>query len=202
MCFPCKPGFIGPNLPHCWSGLCPSSGVAVQFDPDPQQGLLSLPGFDPLESLWDLARRGLLFKGRFASELGHRMREMIDEDTLPRTAELLLLLHYMLGQAKEDSHLLCEKPFVLSKASRHADTISTAIDIIVQHYHEEITLEDTCESVGMHRATFCRYFRAYTGQSFVEFLNSVRIDEARRQLVNSADSVSAIAFRVGFSNGG
>jgi transcriptional regulator GlxA family with amidase domain len=52
----------------------------------------------------------------------------------------------------------------------------------------------------MSKASFAREFRRYTGCTFTEFLNRVRLDHARRLLLTSADSVATIAYAAGFSN--
>jgi AraC-like DNA-binding protein len=71
---------------------------------------------------------------------------------------------------------------------------------ILNRYSEELELQEMVVLAQMSRATFCREFKSYTGRSFIEFLNEVRIDAACQQLLLTGESISDIAFESGFGN--
>jgi AraC-like DNA-binding protein len=71
---------------------------------------------------------------------------------------------------------------------------------VLERYADPHTLEEVLQLAAMSKASFAREFRHYTGFTFTEFLNRVRLDHARRLLLASDDSISTIAYAVGFSN--
>ena len=190
---------IGANLPHYWSGLNASAGAAAQFEVDPRSGLHSLPEMAALEPLLATAQHGLLFESDMANEFGERLRRMSALNPLGRLAELLTVLAD-LSQRVDDALLLSKKPFTLTATSPRADEVSKAIDFLIDHFQEDLAVDDICQAVGLSRATLSRCFRRYTGRSVIEFLNGVRIDHACRLLVETPNSISDIAFRSGFGN--
>jgi AraC-like DNA-binding protein len=52
----------------------------------------------------------------------------------------------------------------------------------------------------MSKATFERQFKSHTGKTFTRFLVEVRIDSARRQLLETDRPIGEIAFASGFNN--
>jgi len=59
---------------------------------------------------------------------------------------------------------------------------------------------DMVAKTHLSRATFCREFKNHTDRTFVQFLNEVRINWVRQQLLRTDDPVSDIAFAAGFDN--
>ncbi|MBD5358917.1 MAG: helix-turn-helix transcriptional regulator [Bacteroides sp.] len=53
--------------------------------------------------------------------------------------------------------------------------------------------------ISTSRLGFSKFFRRNFGKTFVEHINDLRIDEARRQLKNTEKSVAAIAYDTGFT---
>lgn len=190
---------IGADLPHYWSGLQQSAGAAAQFEINTQRGMLALPEIQSLESLLARANQGLLFPTEMAAELGARLRGMSVRDPLSRLTELLAILGE-LNQAVTSAHQLSQKPFSLTATSPNADQISQAVGILIEHFQEELSVDDIAQAVDLSRTTLSRCFRRYTGRSVIDFLNSVRIDHACRLLVETSESISTIAYQCGFSN--
>jgi transcriptional regulator GlxA family with amidase domain len=60
------------------------------------------------------------------------------------------------------------------------------------------TVEDLFRRSGMPRSTFNRRFRAATGYSPLEYVQRLRIEEARRLLECTDASVDEICWRVGY----
>lgn len=187
------------GLPHYWRGLDPSRGAAVQFDPADPRGLGALAEAESLRPLWADARRGLLFTGELAREAHGQLEAMAAAGPLARVAALLETLGW-LNAHRDGATPLSDKPFALASGAPHAEAVGKAIEVLVDHHAEPITLDNVAEAAGLSRATLCRRFRRYTGKTVVEFLNGVGIDHAKRKLIESDRSVSAIALEAGFAN--
>ena len=191
---------LGANLPHHWSGLDASSGAALQFDLAADRGVGALPEVSALDSLWQSAAWGVLFKGPVALQFGQRIKQLAELEQLARIGELLRLLADLTDAVPREGRLLSENPFALSATTPHSEAIAHAITFLTENFAKELSVEDVSEVVGLSRATLCRYFRRYTGRSIVAFLNRLRIDRARRMLIQTSLPISQIALTVGYGN--
>lgn len=63
-----------------------------------------------------------------------------------------------------------------------------------------ITLEDAAKIVGVSVSHFCRIFKRDFSMTFHSYLNLIRIRQAKSMLLNSDDSIAAIAEKVGYYN--
>jgi transcriptional regulator GlxA family with amidase domain len=91
-------------------------------------------------------------------------------------------------------------PFSVNEGERHQVNIERVIRHVLERYAEPQPSHLVLRLAAMSKANFAREFRRYTGCTFTEFLNRVRLDHARRMLRGSADTISAIAYATGFSN--
>jgi len=76
--------------------------------------------------------------------------------------------------------------------------VNRAVAYMRDHLDQVISLRDLAEVVRLSRFHFCSAFRLATGSTPRETLTRLRIDEARRLLASSNQSISEIAFAVGF----
>lgn len=79
--------------------------------------------------------------------------------------------------------------------------LQPALHYVKRHYHEKISEEVAARCCGMSRCEFSRKFHAAFGMTFREHLLRARITEARRMLMEGQQSVTAIAYSVGFNDG-
>lgn len=102
-------------------------------------------------------------------------------------ASIVLSLHRMAlsGAEKRDN---------LSTQSK----VLEVLDYVSSHYYESFTLSDAAADVGISARQFANVCRQLKGQSFVQYLNEIRINRAVELLVNTPMSISAVAFEVGF----
>lgn len=75
-----------------------------------------------------------------------------------------------------------------------------AIAFIEANLFEPIAVADVAEHLGFSESRTYTLFRAFTGQSPVDYLLRLRIRAAEGMLQNSDSSVSDIAFRCGFNS--
>ena len=79
------------------------------------------------------------------------------------------------------------------------EMVRQAISYLRKHYQEEIAIEDLCERTGFSKYYFCRTFKEVTGLTPVDYLNTLRCEQARR-LMLEGKSVGEAAGMTGFHN--
>lgn len=115
---------------------------------------------------------------------------------------------YQLGAmgalAQAFSHLqryhAVEEPTITPENRRMTDRIKPALDHIVRHYTEEISIQGLAERCAMSVYHFCRVFKAVTGDTAISYINQLRINKASALLSTSTLPVAEIAAVAGFSD--
>jgi AraC-like DNA-binding protein len=88
-------------------------------------------------------------------------------------------------------------PFV---AVKHVNTIYKAVDFIRSNYMNKITLEETAQYVYLSPAYFSKIFKEETKSNFNVFLNNIRIEQAKKLLLNDNINLSDISNIVGYED--
>ncbi|MDR1795903.1 MAG: response regulator [Clostridiales Family XIII bacterium] len=81
-----------------------------------------------------------------------------------------------------------------------ARPITHAKRYIQEHFGESISIADIAESEGFNASYFSTLFKKETGQTFSEYLTDVRMNEAKRLLRETKESVSNICKFVGYAD--
>lgn len=68
------------------------------------------------------------------------------------------------------------------------------------HYREDIALQDISRALYLSPFYISHVFKAYSGYSPMQYVTRRRIGEAQSRLVNTKDSISAIAADVGYNS--
>ena len=97
--------------------------------------------------------------------------------------------------------MLFEKMLGLIQAkSSSSDAIALAKNYIAEHYQENIDRDSIAEASRITPNYLSKLFHQETGQSIREYVNHLRIREAKRLLLSTDKPVSEIASDVGFEN--
>ena len=78
--------------------------------------------------------------------------------------------------------------------------ISRAKQYIKERFRENISISDIAEQEGFNVSYFSTLFKKETGQTFIEYLTAVRMEEAKRLLKETNLSVALICESVGYSD--
>lgn len=95
------------------------------------------------------------------------------------------------------SYFTSEKKVEQGRSGR--ERLQRASDYILQHYREEITLEDLADHLYLSRAYISRSFPRYFGVSFLEYVTQVRLAHAVQEM-HSGATLTEISYRNGFVN--
>lgn len=82
--------------------------------------------------------------------------------------------------------------------TKNNEIIKKAIRYISKNFTSNLTLDDVAAHVHLNPAYFSTLFKQSTGSSFKEYLNMVRIEESKRLLSNTENSIIDISMAVGF----
>ena len=84
----------------------------------------------------------------------------------------------------------------------HMEAVERAIQVMHNHMHEALTLEDLASVAYLSPSRFKHVFRHLIGIPPGEFLSALRLQTARRLLLTTPLSVTDICFEVGYSSTG
>jgi two-component system response regulator YesN len=83
---------------------------------------------------------------------------------------------------------------------QHSRVIVEAMDYIAKHYNQDISLDAVADHVSKSRNYFSYLFKKEVGMTYVEYLNTIRVEKARRLLDTTDDMAYEIAAKVGYSD--
>ncbi|UQZ82042.1 putative response regulatory protein [Paenibacillus konkukensis] len=78
--------------------------------------------------------------------------------------------------------------------------IRKVCDYLQAHYHEELSVSDMTQRFHISVSQFSLLFKKYTGQSFINYLNALRVQQAKLLLVDGERKVYEVAEQVGFQS--
>lgn len=81
-----------------------------------------------------------------------------------------------------------------------ARNIKKAIEFINANYKSQITASDAAKEAGLSYNYFSNCFSRVTGMTFTQYLNKVRINHAKYQLLIAEKNISLIAEHIGYEN--
>lgn len=89
-----------------------------------------------------------------------------------------------------------------SQEANHRDfsRIIRTMKWVEEHYQEPLSLEQAAGNLGISREYFCRIFKKYTSQSFLEYLGDVRVMHLCEELIHSEDSITNLMAKHGITN--
>ena len=97
---------------------------------------------------------------------------------------------------------LCDGLFAANRTllGRSTSMVGLAVDYITKHYREGVTLRQVAEDCHVNTSYLGQVFRKETGSAFTDYVNALRIQEARRLLADPTLKVYEIAEQVGFTD--
>ncbi|MEK8050877.1 AraC family transcriptional regulator [Ideonella sp. DXS22W] len=204
---PFQPGQLvltGPRLPHNWVSLdMPAGGVeerdlVIQFSHEPlARAADTIPELREVLPLLERAKNGIEFFGLSDRAEAHWRRVKASRGLRRITA----FCDYLADLAACTDYRLLSSVQLQSDGDDAAIAqIHAVVSRITDHIADPITLADVAAELGMSESRFSRFFRRATGNTFVDFVNRVRVHRACQLLMESDRLITHICYEVGFNN--
>jgi AraC-like DNA-binding protein len=201
---------LGANQPHLLKGdakylkLPNKNNIhAIHIFFDAQQLLTPLnamPEFVAIHQFLKLTDSSLQLPSNHYQKTAKEIIKISKASGFNRLISFLQLLDYFSKEVKDWRSLstgFSKKSFSESEGMRMNDIYQYTLE----NYAEDITLKKIAAVVHLSTYAFCKYFKKHTRKTYLNFLNEIRINEAcRRILHGDSESISAIAYAIGFNS--
>ena len=185
----------GENLPHDFNVLKPSDKadfLVLQFSAD----VFSM--FSELSSLHDLveqSRQGVLFS--CVNE--EWQQRLLSLEQLTASQKLIRFMGLMDELSHTGNQQILSSEIMNSLGDIHLSRMNTVMNHIQMHYTRSIDISEMADLTCMTEQSFCRWFKRLTTNSFINYLNNYRTEQACRQLITTDAPISRIALDSGFA---
>ena len=156
---------------------------------------------NPYKSIYRMmmrAKRGLAFRMSAIMTIYPRLVKLASiDDNFLMAHELMYILHEL--SKFDDAYELASSTFAKVEVSSESRRVLQVKDFINTHINDELRLEQLANLVGMTPTAFSRFFKLRTGKTLSEYIVDIRLGQAARLLVDTADSVSEICWNCGFN---
>lgn len=126
-----------------------------------------------------------------------RLVALLDEpEAIPFLAPLMQReIHYRLLQSDQAGRLR-----QIASADAHGYRIGRVVEWLKSHYARPLRVEELAAQASMSVPSFHHHFRKLTTMTPLQYQKRLRLDEARRLMLNQRLDVASAAFQVGYES--
>jgi len=206
---PFRPGeiyVVGSNQPHLFEA---SNGDQESINMlclyvDHRRIFSGVSGYIPeLSVVADFMKEadaGLQVPSDYVDSIARAMVDVCHKLGLARFMSFLQLISLLIEiKAKEDWKPL--SAVLDSDSPSVSDRLNVIYRYTLEHYMDQITLEEVAKLACMTPNAFCSYFKKYTRKTYFSFLNDLRIRQACEKLLRgNYPTIASVAYDCGFIN--
>lgn len=200
---------IGANQPHLFKSnpeyFEEINGLKIQalmifFNPGGKlQSFLDLPEMQLIKSYLNFAKGGVKLPSTQVDLIIQKMISVQYAKNQQVMIQFLQLLDVLAQLQSASDTLVVNGPSLFSESE--GIKIGHIYNFLMQHYSRNVMLEEVAEEAHMTPQAFCRYFKKHTRQTFISFLNEIRINEACKKLTSgNYENISIVAYNCGFNS--
>lgn len=196
--------FVGHGIRHGWEqSACKSNNIreiTIQFPVDIfGNEMLRRNQMRSIKRLLDNSANGIAFPVPSIMGIFSQLEEILKlKSGFDQMIRLIQILHTLAEDP--DARQLSRSSSGNSQISGDSRRLMLVQDFIVRNYRNDIRLNFLADMVGMSPSSFSRFFKLRTGRSISDYIISIRLAEASRELISTATSISDICFNSGFNN--
>lgn len=87
-----------------------------------------------------------------------------------------------------------------NRTERDYCRIVSSMDYVRKNYMKQITLKEAAKELSLTPEYFCRLFKKYTGQTFLTYVNQVRLMHFHQELLQTDESITYLLNKNGIMN--
>lgn len=190
---------LGSNLPHFWRSDKPSENISeaivIQFSTEFVENFLGkLPECKEIISMLTLAKSGIKLNASFAPLL----EDLINKKGLTRLTQLINLLGAL--SQSTDYQILASEYFNIKPDNSENERMRKVLEFTLDNFPNDVSINVVADLANLTVPSFCRYFKTRTQKTYVDYLHEIRVNHARKLLIENKLSISQIGLECGFQN--
>jgi len=198
---------LGPDLPHLWrnekayfevNSKLKTRGIVVYFTQEFLDSTLSnLPESFKINKLLLDSFRGLEFIGESKEFIKTELLGLSATEGYETILKLLSLLHAL--SYRPDRSYISSLGYINTHKQSETERMHRVYEYAMQHFKENIKLNELADLANMTVPAFCRYFKKRSNKTFSDFLAEIRIGQACKLLGNQEFSIAQVCYESGFN---
>ena len=194
---------VGPNLYHAWfTHTCETSDIrelTIQFHKDLfDERFLRKNQLSFIRTMFEKAQRGLLFSRETIERLQPRLLRLEQKSGFDSVLELMSILHDL--STSRNMRTLSDATSNHDQFNYNSRRIEKVFEYLNAHYGRAVTLLEVAKVANMPEASFSRFIKKRTGNTFIDSLNEIRLGHASRMLIDTTHNIAEVAYKCGFNN--
>ena len=192
---------IGSNLPHGGFGygsVDMHEEVVVQFKADCLcDNFLAKPEMENIRKLFERSKQGLSFHGKTKKELSVKFKNLTQLPHFERLIELLNILQKLANSLEFIT--LNQDDIRYNFSLKDQERLGKVYKYVEEKYSQNVDIQSVAKICNLTIPAFCNYFKKNLNQTFTDFTNEYRINQACKMLLEGSEIVD-ICYRCGFNN--
>lgn len=192
----------GPFWGTCHCGVTEYVYPIRQLSPEEKViGFISVSGYRSCTEAADGKLRHISQKYDLSYEFIHSLSDAHLSAEYPDTTLLNTLLYPLSSMLEQLYQKECLLYGGTPEQAQDADYLLNQILLFIEkNFHRQITMNDICTAFHCSRSYVGHTFKASTGCNFREYINLLRMEEAKKLLANTSFSITEISLKAGYSN--
>ena len=192
---------IGSNLPHGGFGygsVGTHEEIVIQFTEDFfGEGFLLRPEMVAIKKLFELSKQGVCFEKKVQKQVVGKLRNLLQIQPFERLIELLNILQFLANST--EYQLLNAAEIRYNFSLKDQERLRKVYVFVEENFSKDIDIHDVANICHLTVPAFCNYFKKNLNQTFTDFVNEYRINQACKMLLEGQEIVD-ICFKSGFNN--
>lgn len=174
--------------------------VTIQFHASLFDSLIHKRHFLTIRDMFGKASCGLVFSREMVQQIRPRLKMLSNDE--PNSFRNLLRLIDLLKILSQDegARQLNAVNTVKNFRNMDNDRLDKIMLFLHENYQQQVSLSELASLINMSEASLTRFLRKWTGKTFIDNLNDIRISEAACRLIDTSDTIAEICYECGFNN--
>ena len=199
---------LGNNLPHMLKNKIDFEETGIEINAEAivihfseyfiGKDYLQTPEMQPLMNLFNQAKRGIKVSKSITTKIGTSMHAMLTQTPFQRIIALLNILQKI---AEGPNLKLLSSINFLEKINKTQNSrLDQVYEFVMNNFSNPISLDEISGIAYMNKTAFCKYFKDRTNKTFNQFLTEIRINYAKRLLMEGERQIAEIGYECGYNN--
>lgn len=189
---------------HAYSNhTCPCTDIeeiTIQFHASLFDSLIDKRNFKSIKEMFSKASCGLVFSREMIRHIQPKLK-MLSNDEPDSFRNLLRLIDILKVLSQDDeARRLNAVNTVKNFRSIDNDRLDKIMFFLHENYQRQVSLAELASLINMSEASLTRFLKKWTGKTFIDNLNDIRIAEAVCRLIDTSDTIAEICYKCGFNN--